>query len=91
MIEFVSGTFVGFGALLMIAALVIIAGFILSVPIGLGYAIKDHHEHREPHVAWRDRPHRRVHVHLPHVHGPASWHLPASWHMPDARSLFRRK
>ncbi|HSK46562.1 MAG TPA: hypothetical protein VLA05_00990 [Coriobacteriia bacterium] len=82
MIDALSILFLSLGFLAMLAALILIFGFVLSMPVGLAFAIKDHHEH--PAI----RAHKREH-HMPKFHRP-NLHMPAV-HMPDFRSFRKRR
>jgi hypothetical protein len=64
-----STVFLGFGVVVMIAAIVMIIGFVISMPFGVRAAVKEHHEHPEMHP---HKPHNRQmqfkfsEHHLPH-------------------------
>lgn len=48
MTEVLSVIFLGFGVTIMVGAIVMIIGFIVSMPVAVAYAAKEHHEHPLP-------------------------------------------
>ena len=81
--ELLATIFLGFGITVLAGAIVMVIGFLVSMPVGVAYAVKEHREHPLPPTPHKPHYHQmRMHIRtwrMPTMNDVRRVMLPSAW------------